>query len=291
MLAQEAYYHAVKLREWCSDPSQLPATFTTFATQLVHELMSCFPATSLAQTAAREKMWSKYHELRTSADFHSKWKRLVKEGIGCEPTPILYQYITDKAFERLIEEHCTLPNKSICLQKPTLTYEERNALRYAAGYIPKALHKKIERSSHPIKKELLVCLEDITQHDGIRDDSQDWVQCIDRGGLKHVNSNMYMLLVAMEEEMQCTLRQQEIYQAELKKSVTENIATSDDVLFYWCLLSADWDAEEGEALLPLIIDIFVTMRGFAFASAWVEQNKMLQKKNTQKSKGIRKHLL
>ena len=36
-------------------------------------------------------------------------KVFVKEGIGCEPTPVLYQYITDKIFKKLIEEHSTLP--------------------------------------------------------------------------------------------------------------------------------------------------------------------------------------
>ena len=82
-----------------------------------------------------------------------------------------------------------------------------------------------------------------------------------------------------------------MFQGELKKIATENIVTSEDVLFHWSLVSAGWDREVGEALLPLITDMFVTIRGFAFASAWVEQNKLLHKKNTQKSKGIRKHLL
>ena len=32
-----------------------------------------------------------------------------------------------------------------------LTYEEVNALRYSAGYVPRALRKKLEHGSHPLK--------------------------------------------------------------------------------------------------------------------------------------------
>ena len=54
-----------------------------------------------------------------------------------------------------------------------LTYEEKNALYYAAGYIPRALRKQLERSKHEFKK-LILCLHELTEDDGIDDDSQDW---------------------------------------------------------------------------------------------------------------------
>lgn len=96
----------------------------------------------------------------------------------------------------------------------------------------------------------------------------------------------------MEQEIQRTLRQPaEVFQGDLKKIVNENFIASEDVLFHWCLVSAGWDTKVGEALLPLIAVKFMTIRGFAFASTWVEQNKLHHKKNTQKSKGVRRHLL
>lgn len=38
----------------------------------------------------------------------------------------------------------------------SLGYEEKNAIRYtaAAGYMPRALKKKTDRSTHPLQKEL-----------------------------------------------------------------------------------------------------------------------------------------
>ena len=43
-------------------------------------------------------------------------------------------------------------------------------------------------------------------NDGIADDCEDWLQEIDRGGLRHVNSNMYMAVEAMELVLQSLLR-------------------------------------------------------------------------------------
>ena len=43
-------------------------------------------------------------------------------------------------------------------------------------------------------------------------------------------------------------------------------------------------------LFEMIVDLWITIRGFAFASSWVEKYKMASKKSTQKTKGIRKKL-
>ena len=41
----------------------------------------------------------------------------------------------------------------------------------------------------------------MTEDDNIPDDSEDWTNLIDRGGLKHVNNVAYMLMAAMEIEV------------------------------------------------------------------------------------------
>ena len=43
-----------------------------------------------------------------------------------------------------------------------IDYEESNALRYCAGYILRSV-KKIDASAHPMKKELLLCVEDLLE--------------------------------------------------------------------------------------------------------------------------------
>ena len=56
------------------------------------------------------------------------------------------------------------------------------------------------------------------------------------------------------------------------------------------MISADW--EEAEAvLLQMIIEHWVTVRGFSYASAFLEKYKRANKKTVQKSKGTRKIFL
>ena len=60
---------------------------------------------------------------------------------------------------------------------------------------------------------------------------------------------------------------------------------------HWDALSENWEVEEAKALFPMITELWVTMRGFAYVNAWIEQYKQEARKCTQKSKGIRKHLI
>ena len=56
------------------------------------------------------------------------------------------------------------------------------------------------------------------------------------------------------------------------------------------MISADWE-EEGDVLLQMIIEHWVTVRGFSYTSAFLEKYKQANKKMVQKSKGTRKNLL
>ena len=50
------------------------------------------------------------------------------------------------------------------------------------------------------------------------------------------------------------------------------------------ITALDWDEEESAALLQLVVDLFVTVRGFAFVSAWIALYKQVTRKSMQKSK-------
>ena len=78
--------------------------------------------------------------------------------------------------------------------KRKLSYNEKNALRYAAGYVMRHLKQKVKRSAHLLKDELEFCLTELTETDEDQDDeSEDWVMAIDRGGLKHIRNMTYMM--------------------------------------------------------------------------------------------------
>ena len=170
----------------------------------------------------------------------------------------------------------------------SLTYEEKNALRYTAGYVPRALRKKLKKSAHPLKEELVLCLVEMTEGDRGIDESEDWVNSVDRGGLKHINEMSYTTFASMELELRRCLHQNP--NPNFKDEVAKHILENEDVHFYWSMVSSEWDQEESEALLTLVVDMWVTIRGFSHASAWVEKYKVEQKKSTPKSKGLRNKL-
>ena len=86
----------------------------------------------------------------------------------------------------------------------------------------------------------------MTEDDNIPDDSENWTNLIDRGGLKHVNNVTYMLMAAMEIEVMPKSTERTYN----RKSNRGNDEKHFDVMFNWALLSANWDEEVGQALLP-----------------------------------------
>ena len=104
----------------------------------------------------------------------------------------------------------------------------------------------------------------------------------------HVNSAVFMLFAAIER---CVRKRISNTGQPTFDQLKEEIVTCEDVLFHWAIVSASWDDEEATALLPMIVQLWVTMRGFSYASAWMDNYKKINKKSVQNTKGIRKHLV
>ena len=73
--------------------------------------------------------------------------------------------------------------------------------------------------------------------------------------------------------------------------IAKAIIRNEDVQFLWSILSADWEDNTATALLQMVISEWVKIRGFSYASCWIEKYKSTQRKTLQKSKGVRKQLL
>ena len=125
--------------------------------------------------------------------------------------------------------------------------------------------------------------------DEAADDSQDWMNAVERGGLMHVNNDTYELFLSMEKELRNYIKSPN--PPTFTKQVMNSISQTANVQFFWYLISSDWEENRAKALLEMIIEEWVTLRGFSYASAWVEKFKAKHKKTTQKSKGVRKQLI
>ena len=56
------------------------------------------------------------------------------------------------------------------------------------------------------------------------------------------------------------------------------------------MLTVEVEEEEGAVLLGMIMDLYVTIRGFSFSKSLMEMYKQQAKKCTQKSKSLRQKL-
>ena len=73
--------------------------------------------------------------------------------------------------------------------------------------------------------------------------------------------------------------------------IISNIIKDTDVHFSWLLLCLDLDDDElSKELLGLVTEMWITIRGFSMASAWIEYDKQSKEKCTKKQQGLRKGL-
>ena len=281
---------AKDMKKWIEQPEN-NAEITRFEENLMKSIESCFTYKGKIPKKQREKMWSAYHTLRTSTNYLSLWKKFCKT-VGTEASPIFCQYIGDHVLKEQAKLKYPISDTSrIETEEAELTYEERNGLRYAAGYVPRSLKKKLYRSSHQHKEVLISLLRNLLdeRNDDFDDDSTNWIDLIDRGGLKRINNDTYQLFVALEMQLRKQINSQHIPQlgAESKRMLLNN----DNVQFFWSIVCTEWEEEIGNILLELIINEWVTIRGFSYTSNWMEKYKQDAQKTTGKSKGLRKQLL
>ncbi|KAL5488963.1 hypothetical protein EMCRGX_G017995 [Ephydatia muelleri] len=123
-------------------------------------------------------------------------------------------------------------------------------------------------------------------------ESDNWIKLVDRGGLNHVSNAMYMAIVSMELEVQKQLQQDSTLTSKFKTKLTKCLLDSEDVMFFWSIVAAPWESgdEMEMKLLGMVLDMWLTIRGFSYTSDWMEKLKVQEKKTKQKSKGIRKTL-
>eukprot|EP00731_Ephydatia_muelleri_P019676 Em0012g501a len=206
--------------------------------------------------------------------------------MGCIDTWIP-RYVGNQIFRQLVRDECGFSLECSNLgTTEQLTYEELNALRYTAGYVPRALQKKLFK--HPRQKDLQLYLNELISDgsEAVTDSSDDWLTAVNRGGLIVVNNMAFELFHTME----CEFRHN-IQPTGIVDNAVELILNNEDVLFLWSIISNSWDQDCSSELLERMVKLWITLRGFSLCGALMEQYKVTNKITTQKSKAMRKELL
>ena len=97
-----------------------------------------------------------------------------------------------------------------------------------------------------------------------------------------------MLFVSMEIELRRHLHVSAT-PTEDKEAIIDKLMTSDTVQSHWNILGCNWD-EASDELLKLIVEHWITIRGFSSVNAFLEMYKQQNKCTIDKSKALRKKL-
>ena len=287
--AKEARSCASRLLSWIKDESH-KEDFETFSTELCTKLEPILTGRATL-SANRDKMWRDFFILRSSDEFVTRWKTFLRASELSE-TPVFYQHVTDLVFRALLKQYCARATAG-ARESISISPTEANALRYAAGYVCRTISGRLRKCKASNSRELLDCVTTLVRDNEEKCDgeSEEWTKLIDRGGLSKVKDNTFKVFYALEEEIRLSLNQMVLEPAcSRKQKLVSQLVSSEDVKFYWSIASADFETDGKEVhdqVLRLIVDLFITVRGFAYTSTWTEKYKQGARKSTQRSKGLR----
>ena len=298
--AQSTLASASSLLKWATMPSST-ADFQLTASKLAEQLSHLVKKPPTTK-ASREKMWLHFAEYIRSSDYHLIWNTLSLN-TAVQLSPILSYFLTHCYLLHLLRTQFQLAEPAVIEPPLELSTDEESALAYVGGYIIRSLREKIERSKPELMLEMVIGLysfrEDSEQceesdGDGSEDETVDWVKMVNRGGLFHCRIEFKHFLYAIEYVVKQEMRlgKESAMKAGFKEKMSSIIRQDEDVLFWWSTLCAitDVDNTTAEALLPQIVALYVTIRGFAFAGRWMEAFKQSNKKSLQRSKSLRNKL-
>lgn len=238
----------------------------------------------------REKLWRSFYQFRSN-ELTTLWDTFITR-IELDikyKDPWLIQTAARIMIENIIK--CKLPiqesiNDSYSVP---LDADDHNALRYAAGYVLHSMKKKFKKN--PVLLSWLEKqIDNSVSASSYFQFTKIWVEKVNRGGLYLVSDSLYEVFLAME----LVLRQYIKYCPEEHRidrdKVLEAMHEDNEVQFHWSLITAELDDESSEDVLKEVIKLWLTIRGFRYVSAIVEEYKRSHDETLKRKKALRKEL-
>jgi len=286
--------------------------FDNFSERIVAYLRSRIDEVTQGLTSVsskRTKIWSDFHQIRLDKTglLHREWKMLLdnlnENGADLANDALLQQSIFNEIYSLLVGEYFSFKLHTVNSNEdkavpPVFTEDEMNAMRYACGYVPHALLKKYEKKCGEKYSNFVQCLGDMAiegEGSDVLTYTTKWLEQVNRGGLFPLSNNSFSFFVEVEKIIRVLLPkhivQTENDKSTFQKLILDKIIKSDEVQFYWALLSQDInDQQNSEDLLTEIVTLWVTIRGFSLVASWMEAYKRNKQKTTKKATSLRKSI-
>ena len=138
-----------------------------------------------------------------------------------------------------------------------------------------------------MKEEMTCALMELVGDEGNDLGTAEWINLIDRGGLWHVNDEVYELFEIMELESKTIfIIADDIAEDSKKTRLTKAITENEYFLFKWSLLSSEMEDTVANILLKRMTDLYITVQGFA----QVVSNFLSSLKRRHLKKALRKEI-
>lgn len=273
------------------DCPESQATLRMFSLALCAQLHACFSSKHTSHHLKKERMWRSFHCFRTATTFRNDWRKFIEVSVSQQVHPAFFQHVTMMIFKKMIKVEFPLPPTDTTEHPDRpLTFEEKNALRFVAGYVCRKVRTSLERSSIAGKNEMVFCVMSFAgdEEDG---DTEVWLNAVDRGELWDVNDMTFTLFLILEEEIRQFFTTYHFNwfrsEANPKQKIVEHLQQNGNIPFQWSLLTTSLQ-EVASSLLKRIL--YVTVRGFGFASSCIEMFKQTTQQSLQRKKALRKHI-
>jgi hypothetical protein len=100
-----------------------------------------------------------------------------------------------------------------------------------------------------------------------------WIKIKNKGGLFVIPDVVYQCFTAIEEVTRAYLTEIDFSNNINFEKLHRKICKDDNVQFWWALVTATIDDDLASILLSKITKLWITVRGFSYANAIVEQYK------------------
>ena len=270
--------------------------FEKFCTDIMSCIYGCFGHfTKVMPQLANVRAHKEFHKARITL-IPAIWQSFTCTAkIHVEPLNL--QAVSRQLFDSCMKKLFAMLKTPVIqsTNEVRLLADEQNSIRYASGFVGMKLLKQFSTSKSIKAAQFRECLSHMSKNG---DDSSfyaytsQWIDSVNRGGLFCISDSTFEFFQSIEVKTRQLLPLQLAGSTILNKEKLIKLIISDDrVQLKWRPIGVDIvDDEDANELLCRIVEMWITIRGFAITSKWMEDYKCAKAKTLKKSKSLRKEL-
>ncbi|XP_033104332.1 uncharacterized protein LOC117106889 [Anneissia japonica] len=220
---------------------------------------------------ANELVYRQYHLYITCSSCKQQWANFL-QSLNLTPNDHVHHFLLRTLLRLIMADKniADLSEKQNAEVNP-LDKSTKEVIRYTAGYVPYALHKRYSKVKGETAKVYCTLLSNwkVKGTDNYRtflEYTNGWLRKQTRGGLFEVKDNVYLFFRTLENDTRKHLtvtRMNELPNKDMKSCTMYSIAENHLVHTYWCNITENkLVGDISKNLLDVVIKLWVKIRNF-----------------------------